>query len=259
MVRSIKLSPKYALVSTCLLLVLVAGIMAQTAAQSANISLDLYVYGLTGPLGQGQGYGGGFVYFEAVVNGETYCIFGPQTGFEPLVPISVLLLYGYEGECDVPRYDYVGAGGGGLVTSGYHPELVELVVTGTITIDLQGQGPVYPFTLVVDLTAGGINIQSQVTGTLNNPGPGCTLSNLISQYASVTGAGLNLNLQLLANTGTCNAGELVLVLTFGNAAAAVGGVVIPVKAFAVLAPWLAVIGLVACIGTAVVVAKKREL
>jgi hypothetical protein len=39
---------------------------------------------------------------------------------------------------------------------------------------------------------------------------------------------------------------------------AVGGVVIPVSTFAILAPWLAVIGLVGCIGTVVVVAKKRR-
>jgi len=255
MVRSIKLSPKYALVSTCLLLVLVAGIMAQTAAQSTNISLDLTVYGLKGPLGQGydgDGDDGQPVWFQAVVNGKTYCIYGLQTGFYP-DPIFVLLNEGEECE----GYDYVGAGGGGLVTSAYHPHQ-PLVVTGSFTIVLQGPGPPYAFTLVVDLTVGGINIQSEVTGNLNNPGPGCTLSNLVSQYASVTGAGPNLNLQLLANTGTCNAGELDLVLTFGNAAAAVGGVVIPVKAFAVLAPWLAVIGVVGCIGTVFVVAKKRR-
>jgi hypothetical protein len=41
--------------------------------------------------------------------------------------------------------------------------------------------------------------------------------------------------------------------------APVGGVVVmPVNAFAVLAPWLVVIGLVGCIGTAVVIAKKRR-
>ena len=39
---------------------------------------------------------------------------------------------------------------------------------------------------------------------------------------------------------------------------AVGGVLMPVNGFAVLAPWLAVIGLVGCIGTAVVAAKKRR-
>ena len=247
MVRSIKLFPKYALVSTCLLLVLVAGIMAQTAAQSTNMSLDLTVYGLTGPLGEGQN---GMVWFQAVVNGKTYCIYGPQTGFEPpgTTPSmdTIQPYYGYEGVCE--GYDYVGAGGGGLVTSGYHPSS-GFVVTGTITIDLQGKVPPYAFTLVVDLTAGGIKIQSKVTGNLNiQLGVDCTLSNLVSQYASVTGAGFNLDLQLLANTGTCSPGVLDLVLTLGNAAA-VGGVVIPVNMFAVLAPWLAVIGVVGCIGT----------
>lgn len=40
--------------------------------------------------------------------------------------------------------------------------------------------------------------------------------------------------------------------------AGVGGFVGPVNKLAVLAPWLAVIGLVGCIGTIVVVAKKRR-
>jgi hypothetical protein len=39
--------------------------------------------------------------------------------------------------------------------------------------------------------------------------------------------------------------------------APVGGVVMPANTFAVLVPWLAVIGQVGCIGTVVVVAKKR--
>jgi hypothetical protein len=38
---------------------------------------------------------------------------------------------------------------------------------------------------------------------------------------------------------------------------AVGGCVQPVNTFTLLSPWLAAIGLVGCIGTAVVVAKKR--
>lgn len=40
-------------------------------------------------------------------------------------------------------------------------------------------------------------------------------------------------------------------------APAVGGVVIPVNTFALLSPWLAVIGLVGCVAV-VVVAKKRH-
>ena len=58
------------------------------------------------------------------------------------------------------------------------------------------------------------------------------------------------------------------ILTLGSASAtfdvagpccpAVGGCVQPVNSLAMLSPWLAVIGLVGCIGTVVVVAKKRR-
>jgi len=41
-------------------------------------------------------------------------------------------------------------------------------------------------------------------------------------------------------------------------AAPVGGVVIPANNFAIVAPWLVIIGLVGCVGTIVVVAKKRR-
>jgi len=54
------------------------------------------------------------------------------------------------------------------------------------------------------------------------------------------------------------AGDAV-VCSFTNSPAPVGGVVIPANNFAIVAPWLAVIGLVGCVGTVVVVAKKRGL
>jgi hypothetical protein len=44
----------------------------------------------------------------------------------------------------------------------------------------------------------------------------------------------------------------------GPCCPAVGGCVQPVNTFALLSPWLAVIGLVGCVGTVVVVAKKRR-
>jgi hypothetical protein len=44
----------------------------------------------------------------------------------------------------------------------------------------------------------------------------------------------------------------------GPCCPAVGGCVQPVNTFALLSPWLAVMGLVGCLGTAVVVAKKRR-
>jgi hypothetical protein len=51
----------------------------------------------------------------------------------------------------------------------------------------------------------------------------------------------------------------ILTVTFepsGGCPAAVGGVVMPANTLALVAPWLAVIGLVGCIGTVVVVAKS---
>ena len=39
---------------------------------------------------------------------------------------------------------------------------------------------------------------------------------------------------------------------------AVGGVVLPANTLVLVAPWLTIIGLVGCVGTAVVVAKKRR-
>ena len=61
-------------------------------------------------------------------------------------------------------------------------------------------------------------------------------------------------------SGCDTEGCFVLIeCTFTNSPApAVGGVVIPANTLALVAPWLAIVGLVGCIGTAVVVAKKRR-
>jgi hypothetical protein len=52
---------------------------------------------------------------------------------------------------------------------------------------------------------------------------------------------------------TCSTGTFTV-----DPCPAVGGVVMPVDTFAVLGPWLAVIGLVGLIGTVVLVARKRH-
>jgi hypothetical protein len=244
--------------------------MAHAVAQSTNVPLDLSVYGLQGPPGlpfeqiaEGISCDDGklCVYFQAIVNGNTYCLYGYQTNNDP---ITVEMYAGeqYTGEVQCPTFPSSSgyASAGGFQTSDYHPSYRSLQLsfttsgTITITIDLLATPS---FTLVINLTAGGINIQSKITGNL---APGCVLSNLVSQYAFVNGAGLNLNLQLQSTTGTCSSGHLHLALNFRNAAVAVpvGGVMIPVSTFAVLAPWLVVIGLVGCIGTVFVVVKKRR-
>jgi len=54
------------------------------------------------------------------------------------------------------------------------------------------------------------------------------------------------------------AGDVVGCKFINSPAPSVGGVVMPANTLAILMPWLAVIGVVGCIGTAVVVAKKRS-
>jgi hypothetical protein len=48
------------------------------------------------------------------------------------------------------------------------------------------------------------------------------------------------------------------ILDVAGPCCAVGGCVQPVNTFALVSPWLVAIGLIGCIGTVVVVAKKRE-
>lgn len=52
--------------------------------------------------------------------------------------------------------------------------------------------------------------------------------------------------------------SVLIDCTFTNSPAAVGGVVTPTNMFAIVAPWLAVIGLLGCIATVAVVVKKRR-
>jgi hypothetical protein len=255
-------------------LVLAAGATAQIAAQS-NISLDLIVASTDETL-----------WFDALMNGVEYCIQANAPSALPsaaqlqgtltaqLSVVVELTLSGdvYEGPCVFLLQDHHGAGSGGFAVSDYRGTTSGNIgtFTGTITLTLQGMPPAFSFTLVVDFTVGGIvNFQSKSTGTLNfqpgDDGGACTLSDLVSQYAFVRGAGFDLNLQLLTQGGTCSIGSIdefglglqLPTLTFSNVAP-VGGVVTPANTLAVLAPWLVVIGLVGCIGTIVVVAEKRR-
>jgi hypothetical protein len=73
----------------------------------------------------------------------------------------------------------------------------------------------------------------------------------------------------VSESASCGRYEVIVTLeNIGSASAvfdvagpccpAVGGCVQPVNTFAMLSPWLAAIGLIGCIGTVAVVAKKRQ-
>jgi hypothetical protein len=259
--RSFRFSPKHVLISTCLLLVLVAGVTAQIAAQS-TISLDLTVIVLPPD----------YLLFDASVNGVEYCILAPLSTGSSLPSASQLkgattadeiTLNGevIEGPCPLT----LGAGGGGFGVSDYRSTNGGSVGPFTATITFDGSLP-GDFTIVIVFTVGdgGLHSESKITGTLSVSGEtGCMFENLASQYAFVTGAGFTLNLQLLTHNGACsiqsNEGDAFQLptLTFGNVPP-VGGVMMPTNTFALVSPWLAVIGVVGCVGTIVVVAKKRQ-
>jgi hypothetical protein len=258
--RFFRFSPKHVLLSTCLLLVLVAGVTAQIAAQS-TISLDLTVIILPSPES--------VLAFDASVNGVEYCILTPLSTGSSLPSASQLkgaitadeiTLNGevIEGPCPLT----LGAGGGGFGVSDYRSTNGGSVGPFTATITFDGSLP-GDFTIVIVFTVGdgGLHSESKITGTLLLLSEtDCMFENLASQYAFVTGAGFTLNLQLLTHNGACsilsNEGFVFQLptLTFGNVAP-VGGLVMPANTFALVAPWLAVIGLVGCIGTIVVVVK----
>jgi len=262
--RPFRFSPKQVLLSTCLLLVLVAGVTAQIAAQS-TISIDLTVFILPPD----------YFLFDASVNGVEYCIVTPlSTGYslpsasqlKAATTTEEITLSGevYEGPCSLYALT-PGAGGGGFGVSDYRSTNGGFVGDFTATITFGGS-LLGDFTIVIVFTVGdgGLHSESKITGTLLALGEtDCMFENLASQYAFVTGAGFTLNLQLLTHNGACiiqpNEGVAFQLptLTFGNVAP-VGGVLMPANVLAALGPWLAVVGLVGCIGIVVVVAKKRR-
>ena len=131
------------------------------------------------------------------------------------------------------------------------------------------------FSIVLVYTVGFPGLMSyhsewKFTGDLLQDGSPCTFENVVSD-ASVRGTGLggiglNVDLQLVRlepESGACSLEDDFLLLpTFVYSisnVSPVGGVVMAMNTIAVLAPWLAVIGLVGCIGTVVVaVARKRR-
>ena len=76
--------------------------------------------------------------------------------------------------------------------------------------------------------------------------------------SATCGSHYTVTLALSADAASIDQGILIGSAPFVVACCAVGGCVQPVNTFGLIAPWLAVIGLVGCITTVVVVAKKRE-
>jgi hypothetical protein len=120
-----------------------------------------------------------------------------------------------------------------------------------------------------------MNYHSEVNLTgdilVDTSGGVCALENVVSDGSvrgtGLGGIGLNFDLQLLRlepesgefQCSPVGVGSLpTLVFSVSNVAVAVGGIVVPANTLALVAPWLAVISLVGCVGTIAVLAKKRS-
>jgi hypothetical protein len=147
-----------------------------------------------------------------------------------------------------------------------------------ITLDLQAACPGETVTIsnipiLTDVVGGGISIAAV-----------SPLDGLETLVLSSDPGGLIANSECSTQTGTCSfvvsesatcGGHYTVIVTLstggvtrgigsadfdvaGPCCAAVGGCVQPVNTFALVSPWLVAIGLIGCIGTVVVVAKKRR-
>jgi hypothetical protein len=76
--------------------------------------------------------------------------------------------------------------------------------------------------------------------------------------SATCGSHYTVTLALSADEASIDQGILIGSAPFVVACCAVGGCVQPVNTFALLSPWLAVIGLVGCVGTAALVVRKRR-
>jgi len=132
--------------------------------------------------------------------------------------------------------------------------------TITITPSLGPVGTHVVVTTGEDFTLGDTSctVSSKPSGLISNPT--CVLSPVdLGQSASASFTVACAPAGDYTVTLTGNPSENQVSTSFSNEGGScpVGGVVMPANTFAIAAPWLAVIGLVGCIGTAVVVAKKR--
>ena len=76
--------------------------------------------------------------------------------------------------------------------------------------------------------------------------------------SATCGSHYTVTLELSTDLASIDQGIVIGSAPFVVACCAVGGCVQPVNTFALLSPWLAVIGLIGCIGTVAVVAKNRH-
>jgi hypothetical protein len=113
---------------------------------------------------------------------------------------------------------------------------ITVTTSGWQTVSVPGGGVAVPQDFFVVLGASSVELNFDAVNDYDRSYVGATLAGMVGY------------------TG----GDFLLRAYVDPVSGPVGGIMIPVNTLALVAPWLAVVGLVGCIGTVVVVAKKRR-
>jgi hypothetical protein len=109
------------------------------------------------------------------------------------------------------------------------------------------------------LDAVSVILESDPVGLIADPTcPSDTYCTFVVSESATCGGSYTVTVIVLDSSGANIFTGRALFDVPSTCCAAVGGCVQPVNTFALLSPWLVVIGLVGCVGTIVVVAKKRH-
>jgi len=138
----------------------------------------------------------------------------------------------------------LGGGAGSLsIPGGEHESIVAELPTDTFTVV-----ETVPSGWVLRSISCSVPLIGAVAGSLS-----------VASYPSqIDGSSWTVDLAHHSVTIDLAEGDYVICTFTNDPAVPVGGFVEPVNTLAILAPWLALIGLVGCIGIVVVVAKKRH-
>ena len=230
----IRLSSKKILISTCLVLALVSGIMMQIVGQSTlsvTVCSDLE-----------------FDRFEVLINGEPFCILLSEApvGIDGSVQLNGEV---FEGTCHDP---------GNLIGT----------FTGTLIFE---EGTLDDFIVIIDFnvtrTNGILHSKSKFAGSIVG-GENASATIFESEYAYFESNGVRVNLDFVGlepENGTLalveNEVSLICLPTFIFSASVetpVGGILLPIDKLSVLIPTLVFAGLILAVSTVYVIKRRKD-
>jgi len=246
-VSKLPLTLARALVSTCLLLVLVSGVMTQIAGQ-LTLSIDLCLDTNNSII-------------HVLINDAAYCTYITDPPDPHFLTDSLLSILDKGGSMQLMGDTFEGADNLGNKIGKF---------AGKLTFELTGSDG--EFIGAINFTVSGmiseiLHSESKFTGTLV-PIPGTiekAMMNVKSEYAFMESSGVTTNLQLTRLEPASGfiteddvTGIICLPTFFFSIPAPVGGVVIPTNKLEILTPYLALAGLIVAVSAVVAVKRRRD-